>query len=95
MTGEFFQFEEKSVLLAHVQLMVEKTIEGEVRVEYLNRYDKEELSDCEDGSDQVLNFAFSLAASSARVQVNLLVDPVLHGWTKTLRVINYLSAAPK
>ena len=27
---------------------------------------------------------------SARVQVNLLVDPVLHGWTRALRIINYL-----
>ena len=35
---------------------------------------------------------FSLAAGSARVQVNLLVDPVLHGWIKTLRMPNYLLA---
>ena len=25
----------------------------------------------------------------------MLVDPVLHGWTKTLRIINYLLALPK
>ena len=29
------------------------------------------------------------------MQVNLLVDPVMHGWTKTLRIINYLLAVPK
>ena len=34
-------------------------------------------------------------AGLARVQVNLLVDPVLHGWTKTLRIVNYLLALPK
>ena len=48
-----------------------------------------------DGADQVANSAFSLAAGLARVQVNLLVDPVLHGWTKTLRIVNYLLALPK
>ena len=31
------------------------------------------------------NSISSLAAGLARVQVNLVVDPVLHGWTKTLR----------
>ena len=36
------------------------------------------------------NSISSLAACLARVQVNLEVDPVLHGWTKTLRLINYL-----
>ena len=89
------KFNEKSVLLSHDQLMVEKPIEGEVRVEYLINYKKGEISGCEDDSDQVLNSAFSLAAGSARVHVNLLVDPVLHGWTRTLRVINYLLALPK
>ena len=34
-------------------------------------------------------------AGAARVQVNLLVDPVLFGWTRTLRIINYLLALPK
>ena len=27
--------------------------------------------------------------------MNLLVDPVLHGWTRSLRIINYLLAVPK
>ena len=31
----------------------------------------------------------SLATGSARGQVNLEVDPVLHGWTKALRLISY------
>ena len=35
------------------------------------------------------------SVGSARVQVNLLVDPVLHGWTRALRIINYLLAVPK
>ena len=29
------------------------------------------------------------------MQVNLQVDPVLHGWTRTLRIINYLLTLPK
>ena len=95
MTGEFSQFEDKSVLLAHDQLMVEKPIEGEVKVKYFNSSEKEVLSDCKDSSDQIPNSVFSLVAGSARVQVNLLADPVLHGWTKTLRIINYLLALPK
>ena len=36
-------------------------------------------SNCEDSEDQVVNSAFSVAAGLARVQFNLLVDPVLHG----------------
>ena len=72
MTGEFSQFEENSVLLAHDQLMVEKAYE-EVRAKYLNNHEKGKLSGCQDGSDQVLN---SLVAGSASVQVNLLVDRV-------------------
>ena len=32
---------------------------------------------------------------SARVQVNLLVEPVFYGWTRALRIINYLLAIPK
>ena len=35
---------------------------------------------------------FLADVGSARVQVNLLVDPVLHGWIKTLRIANYLLA---
>ena len=85
MTNEFSQFEEKIVLLVHDQLRVEKPIKGEVRVEYSDSNVRRELSDCEDGSAQVSNLAFSLAPSSARVQVNLLVYPVLHGWTKTFK----------
>ena len=37
----------------------------------------------------------SFAAGLANVQVNLVVDPVLNGWTKTLRLINYVLALPK
>ena len=32
---------------------------------------------------------------SAMVMVNLLVDPVLHVWTRALRIINYLLSVPK
>ena len=45
MTGEFSQFEQKSVLLAHDQLRVEKPIEGEVRVKYLNSGELSQLED--------------------------------------------------
>ena len=37
----------------------------------------------------------SLAPGLARVQVNLQVDPVLHGWAKALSLINYLLDLPK
>ena len=51
---------------------------------------------CQDGANTV-NVSDSSASSvgSARVQFNLLVDPVLHGWTRALRVINYLLTVPK
>ena len=81
MTGEFSQFNE-AVLLVHDQLMVEKPYEGEVRTTYFN---------CVDEKSSV----FSLVAGAARVQVNLLVYSVLHGWIRTLRIINYLLALPK
>ena len=38
---------------------------------------------------------FLATVALARVQVNLLVNPVLHGWVKTLRIINYFLALPK
>ena len=38
------------------------------------------------------NSISSLAFGSARVQVDV---PLLHGWTKSLRLINYLLALPK
>ena len=41
------------------------------------------------------NSISSFAAGLANVQVNLVVYPVLHGWTKTLRLINYLLGLPK
>ena len=95
MTGEFSQLEENSVLLAHDQLRVEKPSEDEVRVEYSNNAIMREFSQVEESSVHLSNSVLFLAAGLARVQVNLLVDPVLHGWTKTLRLINYLLALPK
>ena len=49
------------------------------------------------GDSGIITDLFPSANSheSARVQVNLLVDPVLHGWIKTLRIVNYLIALPK
>ena len=47
-----------------------------------------ELSQFQESSVHISNF--SLASGLARVQVNMLVDPVLYRWTKTLRLINYL-----
>ena len=49
MMGEFSQFEEKSVLLAHDQIMVEKPYEDEVSAKYSNNHEKGKLSGCEDG----------------------------------------------
>ena len=54
-----------------------------------------EFSQFEESSVHHSNYISSLAAGLARVHVNLEVDPVLHGWTKTLRLINYLLALPK
>ena len=54
-----------------------------------------EFSQFEESSFHFSNSISPLAASSARVQVNLVVDPVLHGWTTTLRLMNYLLALPK
>ena len=54
-----------------------------------------EFSQFDENSVHFSNFLSSLAAGLARVQVNLVVDPVLHGWTKTFRLINYLLALPK
>ena len=92
---EFYHFEDTSVLLAHDQLRVENPIEGKVRVKYFNSFEEEEFSNCKDNSTQIQNLVFSIGAGSARVQINLLVDLVMHGWTKTLRIINYLLAVPK
>ena len=54
-----------------------------------------EFSQLEENSFHHSNSLSSLAAGSARVQVNLEFDPVLHGWTKALRLIKYLLALPK
>ena len=89
MTSEFSQFEENTVLLVHNQLMVDKPIEEQVRIDIT-----ESLIE-RTGEETENNSIFLAAVGSARVQVNLLVDPVLHGWTKTLRIINYLLALPK
>ena len=66
MTGEFSQFEEKSVLLAHDKLKVEKPSEVEVRVEYLDNDIRKEYSD-EDDQDQISNSIFSLVAGLTQV----------------------------
>ena len=95
MTGEFSQFDKSSVLLAHDQLRVEKPSEDEVRVENSNNVLIGEFFQIEESSVHLSNSVFSLAAGLARVQVNLLVDPVLHGWSKNLRLINYLLDLPK
>ena len=41
-----------------------------------------EFSQFEENLVHFSNLISSLAAGLARVQVNLVVDPVLHGWTK-------------
>ena len=82
-------------LLVHDQLRVEKPIEDEVRVKCYADAMTGEFSQFEESSVHHSNSISSLVAGSARVQVNLEVDPVLHGWTKTLRLINYLLALPK
>ena len=86
---------ENMPLLAYDKLRVENPIEDEVRVECYDDVMTGEFSQFEGNSVHLSNSLSSLAAGSARVQVNLVVDPVLHGLTKTLRLINYLLALPK
>ena len=82
-------------LLAYDQLRVEKPIEGEVRVECYNKAMTGEFSQFDKNSIHHSNSISSFAAGLARVQVNLEVDPLLDGWTKALRFLNYLLALPK
>ena len=80
---------ENMPLLAYDHLRVEKPIGDEVRVECYDNAMTGEFSQFEESSVHHSNSISSLAAGSARVQVNMEVDPVLHGWTKTLRLINF------
>ena len=89
MTGEFSQFEENKVLLVHDKLKVDKPTQEQVRIEFTKTLMENTREEVEKNS------IFLAAVGSARVQVNLLVDPVLHGWAKTLRIVNYLLALPK
>ena len=82
-------------LLAYDQLRVEKPIEDEVRVKFYDKAMTGEFSQFDENSIHHSSSQSSLAAGSARGQVNLEVDPVLHGWTKALRLMNYLLALPK
>ena len=82
-------------LLAYDQLRVEKAFEDEVKVDCYDDAMKGEFSQFEENSIHQSNYISSFVAGSARVQVNLEVDPVFHGWTKTLRLKNYLLALPK
>ena len=93
MTGEFSQFDEEKILMVHDQLQVEKTNqEVEDMVECKNT---EASHDGNIEASIYLGNSLGSSVGSARVQVNLLVDPVLHGWTRSLRIINYLLAVPK
>ena len=47
----------------------------------------DEFSQFGENSVQFLNSLSSFGAGSPRVQVNLVVDPVLHGWIKNLTVL--------
>ena len=89
MTGEFSQFEEKTVLLVHDQLMVDKSSEEMVRIDLTEALIENTREEVENNS------IFLVAVGSARVQVNLLVDPVLHGWTRTLRIQELLISFTK
>ena len=86
---------ESMPLLAYDPFRFENPIEDEVRVECFDDAMTEEFSQLDENSVHFSNSLTFLAVGSARVQVNLVVDPVLHGWTKTLRLINYLLALPK
>ena len=47
----------------------------------------DEFSQFGENSVHFLNSLSSFGAGSPRVQVNLVVDPVLHGWIKNLTVL--------
>ena len=49
-----------------------------------------EVSKFEEKTVQLSTYVLTLTPGSARVQVNLEVDSVLHGWTKALSLMNYL-----
>ena len=74
------------MLLVHDQLKLDNSNEVEVMVEcHDSKYEtSHNITDSVRISDSSLS-----SVGSARVQVNLLVDPVLHGWTRALRIINY------
>ena len=78
--------------MVHDQLKVDITNQVEVMVEFNDS--KYEMSQHVANSVNVSDSSLS-SIGSARVQVNLLVDPVLHGWTRALRIINYLLTIPK
>ena len=87
---------ESMPLVTYDQLRVEKPIEDEFRVKcYNDEAMTGKFSQFEDNEEHFSNTVFSLAAGSAGVQVNLEIDPVLHGWVKTLRLVNYLLALPR
>ena len=91
MTGEFSQFDEDNILMVHDQLKVDIFN----KVEVMDEYNGSKNEICQDGANTV-NVSDSSASSigSVRVQFNLLVDPVLHGWTRALSIINYLLTVP-
>ena len=92
MTGEFSQFDKDKILMVHDQLKDEETNEVEVMVECNGSKSK----NCQNVANSVhVSDSPVSSAGSAMVQVNLLVDPVLHGWTRNLRIINYLVTVPK
>ena len=66
-------------LLAYDQLRVEKPIEDKERVKCYDNAMRGEFLQFDESLVHLSNLISSLAASLARVQVNLLVDPVLHG----------------
>ena len=68
---------------------IEKIVVDDAKSQCYDKAMTGKFSQFEENSVHLSISVLSLAAGSARVQVNLEIYPVLHGWTKALRLINY------
>ena len=68
-------------------IMVEKLIEDKVRVKCYNEARTGEFSQFEENYINHYNSFSSVVAGSARVQVNLEIDLLLHGWTEVIKKV--------
>ena len=82
-------------LVVYDRLRVEKPIEDKVRVKCYYEAMMGEFSQFEESSVHPFILYLFPCCWFGQGAGCLVVDPVLHGWTKTLQLINYLLALPK